>query len=244
MNKRIIRISLYFIIAAGLSLIFRIYPPAWFENLNLPFGLTPFKGWLQGLGPLLGALIVTKFFALKRETTFWGSMRSVGLIAPIAPLIMLTIIGIDIENGFNPHYYGFIMGVMILVYSIMEESGWRGYLQDELKSFKPWLRYVIIGTLWYVWHFTFLAGEFNLLNELIVLGILILSSWGIGKIAELTHSVAIAGYFHALGNILFLNTIFSDNLSMGQRSLIIGICLVVWIPLINRSLKKQTSSPD
>lgn len=242
MNKRIIRISIYFVIAAGLSLFFRIYPPSWYKNLSLPFGLNEMKALFEGLGPILGAVIVTKIFRVNRKTTFWGNIKLAVLIAPIVPVLLLTIIGIDANNGINPHYYGFIMGIMILIYAIMEESGWRGYLQDELESLKPWIRFVIIGILWYLWHFTFLAGKFNFLNELSILGILLLSSWGIGKIAELTNSIAMAGYFHALGNILSLNSTFRNNLSSSERLLIIGVSVIVWIILIKQTSKKQDRS--
>ena len=164
-------------------------------------------------------------------------MRSTSIMIFFVPAIVLAIMGINRGDGLNPHYTGFILGIMISIYGILEESGWRGYLQDELKDINPWLRYLITGFLWYLWHFTFLDNEFNILNELIIFGILFLSSIGLGKIVELTHSTIITGCFHALGNILGLSTVFKNHVAPGQKLLIVGICLIIWIPLINRSNK-------
>lgn len=238
MDRKVVRIALYFLIAAGISFVFRVLSPVWFENLTLPFGLTLVKGWFLALGPLLGAVIVSRSFKLKRETTLFGNMKLTTIIIFFVPVLALTILGIDTGNGFNPHYTGFLLGIMIAVYGILEESGWRGYLQDELKDINPWFRYLITGLLWYLWHFTFLGGQFNFMNELIIFFILFLSSLGLGKIAESTRSIGITGCFHALGNILGLSTVFQDHAPSEHKFLIVGICLIVWIPLLIFEQKK------
>lgn len=242
MKKTILHIFIYFLIAASISFTLRVILPDWYTNFNLPYGLSGLKSLLQGMGPFLGALIVTRLFKVKRQTTLWGKYKTVALISIFVPAIILAIIGLDTGEGFNTHYYGLMMGLLIIVYAILEESGWRGYLQDELKNVKPLLKYVIIGTLWYVWHFSFLSPNTNIVNELIVLLILIASSWGIGKIAESTHSVALAGCFHSLGNILGLSTVFRDHLPSAQKYILVGICLLVWIPLIIRSERKTRAA--
>jgi len=50
-----------------------------------------------------------------------------------------------VKNEFelDSHLYGFIAIIATLVYCIMEEYGWRGYLQEELKPLKSWKTYLI-----------------------------------------------------------------------------------------------------
>ena len=35
-----------------------------------------------------------------------------------------------------------------------EELGWRGFLQDALRPLTPYKKYIIIGVMWELWHFT------------------------------------------------------------------------------------------
>ncbi|WP_460941526.1 CPBP family intramembrane glutamic endopeptidase [Spirosoma daeguense] len=41
------------------------------------------------------------------------------------------------------------------IYSFGEEFGWRHYLQNATAGFKPWERYILIGCLWFLWHYSF-----------------------------------------------------------------------------------------
>jgi hypothetical protein len=57
----------------------------------------------------------------------------------------VTIVGVKNDFEMDAHLYGFIAITGTLLYYIMKEYGWRGYLQEGLKSFKPWRKYLAIG---------------------------------------------------------------------------------------------------
>ena len=237
-NKKWFRIAIFYFVAIAFSYSMRCMFPEWYKSITLPYGFSAYKSWIQGLGPLLGAILVTWIFAVKRKNTLFGSSKSQSLLMGIVPIAVLSIAGVKNSEGLGIHYYGFILGFWIIVYGIFEETGWRGYLHDELRGLKPVLKYLIIGTLWYGWHFTFLRDGTTFKNELIIYLVLVLAGWGIGQIAEKTNSILASGCFHTIGNIMGLSEIFRTNLSPDQKYLIIAVCLLIWIPFIIRWEKK------
>jgi len=216
------------------SFIFKYDAFAIYNNWKLPPILNVFHSLLQGIGPFLGALLVTKMFRIKREITFSGKLGIVSVIMLSIPIFILGTIGIT-NAEFNNHLYGIIIGVWIIVYAILEETGWRGYLHNELIHVKPLIKYSIVGVLWYIWHLTFL-GETTIINELFVAFILIVSSWGIGYIADKGKSIFAAACFHIIGNLLGLSSLFVRALSLTTRIIIILVCIVIWIYLLRKKI--------
>ena len=88
----------------------------------------------------------------------------------IVPVFVFGILGIPNSSKINPHLLGSIVGLFLIFYALFEEYGWRGYLQDELGDIAEWKRILIIGTLWYLWHLSFLNNPDILVN---------LKFWGI-----------------------------------------------------------------
>jgi membrane protease YdiL (CAAX protease family) len=154
------------------------------------------------------------------------------------PIILFSAFGVNNDLNLNSHYYGFIVGTIILSYCIFEESGWRGYLQDELKGLKPILKYLIIGVLWYAWHLTFIIQDTSLIFELKMLSIFILVSWGIGQIAAKTHSILASSCFHFIGSILGFSPLLSTSFDSTTRYIICAIALSLWILIMNTWDKK------
>ena len=239
-NAKVNRLSVivYFIVAITLSGVFRFQLVDWYKDLSIPFGLTGFKYLLEGIGPLAGALLVLKLFRKKSSISLFGTSIKNSIIMIAVPVILFSIFGAKNGHGLNPHYYGFIIGVIIALYGIFEETGWRGYLQDELAELKPFWKYLIIGILWYAWHLSFISPDTTLLNELKFFGILILASWGIGQIAEKTKSVIASACFHIIGNILSFSPLLATALEDRQRYIIFAIALIIWIYIVNTWDKK------
>lgn len=233
-----LRIALFYFMAISTSFTMRFLLPEWYENISMPFGFSVFKSWMQGLGPFLGAILVTALFKVPRKITFFGNNRMKSMAMAIIPLIVLASIGVQNNLSLNSHYYGLVLGFWIIIYGILEETGWRGYLQDELREYKPLIKYLIIGTMWYAWHFTFLRSNINVANEIILLAMLVAAAWGIGQIAEKTKSILVSGCFHTIGNIMGLSAAFMQNLNGNQKLLIVGLCLLIWIPVLIRWDKK------
>jgi len=46
-------------------------------------------------------------------------------------------IGVQNKYGINTHLYGLIAAFGSFIYCIMEEYGWRGYLQEEFRFLQP-----------------------------------------------------------------------------------------------------------
>ncbi len=233
LNNRTFRILLFFIIALSSSFIFRYDAFEIYKSWSLPPILNVFKSLLEGVGPFIGALLVTKMFNVNREITFKGILGLKSLLMLAIPILILSIIGIS-NNQFNSHIYGFLLGVWIVTYGILEETGWRGYLHDELKHVKPLIKYSIVGLFWYTWHLTFL-GNTTILNEALILCVLIVSSWGIGYVADKSKSIFAASCFHIIGNIFGLSPLFTKLIDMNTKIIIMSICIAIWIYILRKN---------
>ncbi len=231
LNKKYIRISLYMLIALSSSFLFRYDIFGFYKNWKLSPILDIYKSLLEGLGPFAGALIITFIFKVKRKISFLGIAKLKSILMIITPILILFMFGIKNNTGFNKHVYGMLIGIWIVLYGIAEETGWRGYLQDELSNYKPIIKYSVVGVFWYVWHLTFL-GNTNILNEFFIFSILVISSIGIGLIADKTKSIFAAACFHIIGNMIGFSTLFTTVFSLNKRLFIVGICVVVWIAIM------------
>lgn len=182
MKTRIWAISLFFLIA----IVVRYFA------LQIEYSTTVVDfaymaiGWATGIGPCLGAIVVVLLF--KRE--FYCTISGTSLVKSILSVAVPFVVCFFLHRELSYVLLGFIF------YSFLEEVGWRGYLQGELKNQKPLPQALIIGTMWFLWHINI---GFNV-SSLIFWGILVFGAWGIGKIATDTHSLILCACFHTLYN--------------------------------------------
>lgn len=165
-------------------------------------------GWAQGVGPCLGAIVVVMLMKRKFHCTITGTSIVNSIVSVAIPFIICFFL----HSTLSYLLLGFIL------YSFLEEVGWRGYLQGELKGQSTLVRSLIIGTLWFVWH---IHIGFNI-SSLIFWGLLVFGSWGIGKIADDTKSLMACACFHTLYN-------FSKHGFFQFTPLVIGIYVFVII---------------
>ncbi|MEZ4755544.1 MAG: CPBP family glutamic-type intramembrane protease [Flavobacteriales bacterium] len=244
------RIALFYGIAVTCSWYFRIHDPAWYRTLELPYGLTPFKYLLEGLGPTLGALLVIVLFRPKQNVSLFGTSRKWSLMMAALPVLLLTLVGIDASHeGGNAHVNGLTVGLLSVGYVVLEEFGWRGYLLDEVRGLGNTSvrgRALLIGMLWYIWHLTPMNAA-GIGDHLTFLAMLVFASWGFEKITDTTGSVISVACFHLLGSLLSTNQLIQNGLSSTWRLAIFGICLVAWISMVSkwpgRQARKLTSQP-
>ncbi len=230
-NSRILRIIVFYVIAISLSNIFRFD----IFNLNsildkLPaFTLILFSP-LGAIGIIIGAIISISLLKKKRKTnmSIWGTSKKLSILMSLIPITLMLIIGVTNSKGINTHYFGLIGAVATFVYCFSEEIGWRGYLEDELWKMKPLIKYTLIGLLWYIWHLSFI-NNFSILSNLQFLGILILSSWGIGQVAMKTKSIIACTCFHLLVNIMMFNPIIKDGITGSSKLIILFVSIGIWI---------------
>ena len=237
------RILAFFIIATAIYNIFRfdifeLKPeleklPTWIFVLTVVF--------LEGIGVFIGALIAISFLKKNRKTeiTLFGTSKLKSLIMIVIPIIILTIIGVKNDFEMDSHIYGFIAVIGTLLYCIMEEYGWRGYLQEELKTLKTWQKYLVIGFIWYLWHLTFLTKA-TIGDNLFFLAMMILGSWGIGQVVESTKSIIAGACFHMIIQIMMFNALIKNGINGTEKLIILGISVVIWFVIIKKWEKENT----
>ncbi|MFT6333824.1 MAG: membrane protease YdiL (CAAX protease family) [Halioglobus sp.] len=241
------RIIVFIVVATVISNIFR------FDIFEFKTELEKLPSWisilttvlLEGSGVIIGALIAIFLLKKQRETeiTFFGTSKSKSLIMAIIPIIILTIIGVKNEFGLDSHLYGFIAIIVTLVYCIMEEYGWRGYLQEELQTLKAWQKYLIIGFMWYLWHLTFLTKA-SVGDNLFFLSMMIFGSWGIGQVAESTKSIMASACFHLIIQIMMFNALIKNGIDGTEKIIILGTSVVIWFVIIKKWEKESTIAND
>lgn len=237
------RIILFFIIAIVISNIFRFDVFSLKENMkNLPGWLyILINTFLEGSGVFLGTIIGLKLLSKTKtvSSSFFGSSIKYSLTMAFLPVILFTAIGVKNSFEMNKHLYGFVAGFCTFLYCIIEEYGWRGYLQEELQDLKAWKKYTLIGSIWYIWHLSFLT-EADLMSNLMFLLGLILGSWGIGQVMISTKSVTACACFHLIVQIALYNSLIKNGLEGYQKLIIIVACVAFWLIIIKKWEKRNS----
>lgn len=237
LNKRLV---LFLSIALLWSLL-------WFTNKETLFNFVEtipslpfyFLGIVPTFGILLASLISRRnqpnnqmSLTGNRQLLSWGFMS--------IPVIILTIIGVPNEISIQPNLFGLVIGTFTMTYALFEEFGWRGYLQEELsEKYNKWIVYVLVGLIWYLWHWYFLRVGND--PKLIMIPILIFASFGIGEVAKSTKSILICGALHGLVNILMIYGVIARNITSQEKIMLLLGSLIVWIPIIKKMEKEHNS---
>jgi uncharacterized protein len=198
---------------------------------------------LEGSGIFLAGIFGLYQISKKRsiDVSFFGSSKLKSILMALIPTILLIVIGVKNKYEINAHLFGLIAAFGTFLYCIMEEYGWRGYLNEEFKFLKPVLRFVLVGFIWYTWHLSFLT-KVSLIDNLTFMATLIAGSWGIGKIVELTNSILVCACFHLIVNIFMYNSFFNNAFEGYSKLIIFGVSVILWILIIiwwEKDLKKQ-----
>lgn len=179
---------------------------------------------LRGVGPAIAALVVFVFFKIPSRLSLKGFYKN--LIIPFFVYWILPAVLISSVYYFQNGNFPILLMFTVLVYGLLEEIGWRGFLQEHLKPLPKIYSILIIASLWFIWHLNFDAG----LQNIIFFGIILLGTWGIGKIYDKTHSLFAVAGVHSLNNF-FRNGLHETEL------ILIVILLVIWIMFIIRGDK-------
>ncbi len=174
---------------------------------------------LRGAGPALGALAAIKIFSLQNPLSLKGIYKNT--LIPFAVYWVLPAVLIAGVYYVTIGKFPILLMFTVLVYGLLEEIGWRGFLQEQLKSLPKFYSILIIAILWFAWHLNLEMTAGNI----IFLGIIFFGTWGIGKVYSSTGSlIAVAGV-HSLNNF------FRDGLHQTEL-LLIAALLVIWIGFI------------
>ena len=181
------------------------------DNIENPY----LKSILTGIGPTIGAIAVFTIFKIKPVMNMKGNYKKI--IFPIAIYWILPILLISTVSYYVKGTFPWILVFSILIYGLLEEIGWRGFLYQHLKTLTLFQNILIVSTLWFFWHLNFEFSSSNLLFY----GIIVFGTWGIGKVADSTNSLIAVSAFHSLNN-------FFPNLDL-TKILILITLLVIWI---------------
>jgi hypothetical protein len=219
------KIATFFLLATGLSLIFRIYHPVWLNNLKLPYGYG--LNLLVGFGPMLAAMALrkaSKDLVVTPSLSLFGTSVIRSIIFLSAPILVLIVCGIKNTHD-NSHLLGVKTSLFWLVYIYGEEYGWRGYLQQLTKG-NIYIRALVIGIIWYLWHLSFVFDTYNFQKELFFLLVLIVGSFFALLITRITHSLLTAIGLHFSFSVM-TNVPFTQNYKYG-----VLVMVGVWLLLI------------
>jgi membrane protease YdiL (CAAX protease family) len=200
---------------------------------------------LEGSGVIIASLIAIRLLKKKNKTeiTLFGTSKSKSMLMAIIPIIIITLIGVKNDFKLDSHLYGFIAIIGTLIYCIMEEYGWRGYLHEELRTLKPCKKYLLIGFLWYLWHLTFLTKA-SVEDNIFFFAMMVFGSWGIGQVAESTKSILTSACFHLIVQIMMLNALIKNGIDGTEKLIIIGVSVVLWFVIIKKWEKENAINRD
>ncbi len=208
-NIHIGAIATFYIIALLLRLISLLVVNK-FPSIETNYALQVSAALATGLGPAIGALVAMLIFKRKSEYTLLGKSAWKSIATIVIPCIVFGIIG------------GWDLGVTCLfafAYGLLEEYGWRGFLQYELRELPVWQYVLIITMMWLLWHL-----DLSYRSILPFFLLLLFASCGIGKVATDTHSLLFCAAFHGIVN-------FSKRGSLSDPTFLLAfVCVIVfWI---------------
>ena len=221
-NIHIGAIATFYIIALLMRLI-SLHVVNNYPSIDTNFALRASAALATGLGPAIGALVVMFIFKRKTEYTLLGKSAWKSIATIVIPCIVFGIIG------------GWELGLTCLVaftYGLLEEYGWRGFLQYELRNLPVWQYVLIITVMWFLWHL-----DLKLLSSLPFFLLLLFASWGIGKVVTETHSLLLCAAFHGIMNFS-KRDLFSDTTFTVAIVCVIVFWIVMWY-FVGISPKRQ-----
>jgi membrane protease YdiL (CAAX protease family) len=136
------------------------------------------------------------------------------------PAVVFTIIGIYKSSSINEHFYGFVFSIIALLYAVTEEIFWRGYLLDALRPLDKIAYSLVIGILWWAWHFRF-NSRFDFTRFLLIC---LISFFLLCGFTNETKSYLTAAGLHSL-------IIITPSDGEMSRVKITGLCVsvVIWL---------------
>ena len=213
------KITLFFILAFGISYFLNM-----FSN---PLSLYGFRVNLNyAFGPFLAAIIVSFLYKtplklkLFSETIWIRKIEFIGL-----GIFFISTIISTIKSG-NSNYSVIILGtILALVYTLLEELGWRVFLGNELGKYSFLTIFLISTVLWFTWHYSF-RDENLMANPLQFLGLIAAGSAGMAQFYRQTKSWMIVALTHAV-------------ISMNLPTIIIFLVVTIGLLKLQENKTKQ-----
>ena len=177
-----------------------------------------------------------KVFKRPNEIKLWsfGIWQTIALF--LVPVVLFFFLGI--LNTETPYYSSFKAIGFAVIYACLEEYGWRGYLQTELKELNKYFKYFVISVLWFFWYFDF-DFVFNL-QFIVGFSLIFGGSIGMGFVADKSKSLILVALFHAFINIYIQDYFEGETVTQKSVILIISaVSIIVWMVVQGKRIKKN-----
>lgn len=182
---------------------------------------------LRGMGPTIGAIAAFALFKIPSGLSLKGIYKN--FMLPFAVYWILPAALIASVYYWQSSQFPIVLIFTVLVYGLLEEIGWRGFLQQQLKPLPKIYSILIITILWFSWHLNFDLSTGNL----IFFGIIFLGTWGIGKVYDKTASLLAVAGVHSLNNF-FRAGLLQTELILIAVLLAIWVVFIIWYDKKNR----------
>lgn len=219
-KKTLISVLTFFVLAVILTFLINQFPPVHIWKIDI----TPI---LCGFGPLLSGMLCYQLFKTENvhQVNFNGLRPGItyGILGVAVLLPLLFINRLSKE--------AVLISILTqFVYSFGEEFGWRHYLQNATAGINKFVKPILIGTIWFAWHFSFIGNPIKVISGQdmpIVAGIpfciLILSILAFlwGDLVIKTKSILIPTIAHSI-------TKFGDLYSVGIVLTLLLLLQIFW----------------
>lgn len=169
--------GLFFLVATGLSLLFRGRQPTWLAGWQLPYGYG--LSLLVGVGPWLAAQFTRGVLRLPADRlclACWGPSPVRSALFAVLPVLVLLVLGIPNHQAMPPALVAAQVSAWWAGYILGEEAGWRGFLQQVVPGNRLG-KAAVVGTQWYLWHLSVVFETYSLSKELFFLAVLLVGSY-------------------------------------------------------------------
>jgi uncharacterized protein len=235
-NKSILTASLpYYLIACAIAWPIFLNMSK-FQDLMKPIGvpgINPFLiiMWGPGIGALFGYYIFRN--KIERKISICGKKVLQSLVFFLAPwlIFFLLHLAFPFSEQYKPAKFLLIIPISF-VFTLGEELGWRGYLQDVLRPISNICRWFIVGLMWELWHIRFLwiSDDLSqgLLRTLPLLAGSIILSYLLGYATERSKSLLVPVTLHLWANFLIESPHWVTFLSAGLSAILWFYLLYKW----------------
>ncbi|KAB1065107.1 CPBP family intramembrane glutamic endopeptidase [Salibacter halophilus] len=237
-KKRIAAVILFYSIACAIA-----WPiflnMSWFQSWLSPLGIPAVNPYLFIMwGPGVAALLSYTFFRKKivRHVSLFGKQILRSLLFFLGPWFFFFFLHLAFPFSEQYKPVNFLLIIPIsFVFTIGEELGWRGFLQDTLRPVPALWRWLTIGLLWEFWHIRFLwiseTISEGMLRTLPLLAGSIALSFLLGYSTERSKSLLVPVTLHIWANNLMQSTHWVTFVT-------VGLSFILWFYLLKNWHKK------
>ncbi|MGC4233771.1 MAG: type II CAAX endopeptidase family protein [Niabella sp.] len=220
------KIFIFYLVAFGISALFNSgFLTSYYQKLTTGLLINNWAFLPAGLGTLIAAFIAYKYDKkCKRTISLSGKNHLKNILIALVPAMVFSAIGIYNNNSINEHVYGLAFSLVALLYAVTEEIFWRGYLLDVLRPLNKITYSLVIGILWWAWHFRF-NTRFDFTWFVLIC---LISSFLLCQFANETKSYLTAAGLHSL---IIITT--SDGEMTKAKTIGLCISIAIWLIMGN-----------